>query len=154
MTITCSNPLGERSVFPSNLDNHIKKQLKFEHFLFLVFLNMATGDLHAIPAVLVLQPKCLSKVRRREISHTPSSCFWDVPWGEVKDGQLPLHPLLMHQQSERCLRGSRSHRNHRHDHLKHSHLLPLISYPAKWAPTWPISWVASDPVKSGVDHCS
>jgi hypothetical protein len=49
----------------------IKIQLGLGHFLFLAFLNMAAGDLHALQAALLLPPECLGKVCCRAIFRTP-----------------------------------------------------------------------------------
>jgi hypothetical protein len=69
-----------------------KKQIEFRHFLFLAFVNMASCDLHALQAALLLPPERLGEVRRRAISRTPISVLIGGLLSENEGGQLSLRP--------------------------------------------------------------
>jgi hypothetical protein len=69
-----------------------KKQIELQHFLFLALVNMASSDLHALQATLLLPPERLSEVPRRAISRTPISVFIGGLLSKNEAGQLALRP--------------------------------------------------------------
>jgi hypothetical protein len=82
--------------YPENLI--LKNQLKLGHFVFLAFLKITAGDLHALLAVLVLPLVRLGEVHRRAISHTPLQLLLGGILGEGEADPLTLHPQPTHQQ--------------------------------------------------------
>ncbi len=76
----------------SGKSQYKKKQIELRHFLILAFVNMASSDLHALQAVLLLPPEHLGKVRRRAISRTPISVLIEGLLNENEGGQLALRP--------------------------------------------------------------
>jgi hypothetical protein len=76
----------------SGKSKYKKKQIEFRHFLFLAFVNMASCDLHALQAALLLPPERLGEVRRRAISRTPISVLIGGLLSENEGGQLSLRP--------------------------------------------------------------
>ncbi len=74
----------------SGKSQYKKKQIELQHFLFLAIVNMASRDLHALQAALLLPPERLSEVRRRAISHTPISVLIEGLLNENEGGQLAL----------------------------------------------------------------
>jgi hypothetical protein len=61
--------------------------------MFLAFLNMVAGNLHALQAALLLPAERLGEVRRCAISRTPISALPGGLLSENEAGQLALHPL-------------------------------------------------------------
>jgi hypothetical protein len=78
----------------SGKSQYKKKQIELRQFLFLAFVNMASSDLHALQATLLLPPERLGEVRRRAISRTPISVLIGGLLSENEGGQLSLHPRL------------------------------------------------------------
>ncbi len=81
-----------QSMFPSNSDPKKNSYSTFRPFVFLIFLNMAGRDLHALLAALISPPECLGKVGCTEVSHTPLPLLLGGLLGEVEASQLTLHP--------------------------------------------------------------
>ncbi len=76
----------------SGKSQYKKKQIEFQHFLFLAFVNMAPSDLHALQAALLSPPERLGEVRRSAISRTPISVLIGGLLSENEGGQLSLRP--------------------------------------------------------------
>ncbi len=62
----------------SRKSQYKKNQIELRHFLFLAFVNMASSDLHALQAALLLPPERLGKVRRHAISRTAISVLIEL----------------------------------------------------------------------------
>ncbi len=108
--------------FPLNLDD-LPTKVIVRHFVFLVFLNMVSGDLHALLAVLVSPPERLGQVRHHEISHTPLQLLLGGLLCEGEAGPAPSFSSANSPHWEYCPRWSGSSGDHSHNHLAHSHLL-------------------------------
>ncbi len=75
-------------MFSSNLDDHKKEeQLLLVHSVFIVFLDTATGDPHALFAALVPPSEGCGKACRQEGSHSPLESLLGVGFA----GQFSLH---------------------------------------------------------------
>jgi hypothetical protein len=79
-------------MFPSNSDNPKKNVAIFRPFVFLIFLNMAGRDLHALIAALISPPERLGKVCCTESFYTPLPLLLGGLLGEGDASQLTLHP--------------------------------------------------------------
>ncbi len=79
-------------VFPSDPDDPNKKK----HYSFLVCLNMAASNLHAILAALVSLPERLGYCLA--ISYSSLQLLQGGLLGEGEYGQLALQPQPTHQQ--------------------------------------------------------
>ncbi len=86
---------------------------------------MASSDLHALQAALLLPPERLGEVHRCAISHTPISVLIEGLLSENEAGQLALRPRPPLKQWECCLRLSKNRRRHRFGHLTRPELLLL-----------------------------
>ncbi len=69
-----------------------KKQLQLGHFVFLAFLSMATGDVHALQAALLLPPECHGEVCHHAISRSNIPALLGGLLSKNEVGQLTLHP--------------------------------------------------------------
>ncbi len=78
--------------------SQLKRTVKVGHFVFLAFLNITAGDLHAVLAVLVLPLVSLGEVHCRAISHTPLQLLLGGILGEGEADPLTLRPQPTHHQ--------------------------------------------------------